>query len=65
MTQERIYAVTLPKWGLEMTEGTVAAWHVGEGATVASGEDLVDIETDKIVNTLESEAGGLLRHAAP
>ncbi len=64
MTQERIYAVTLPKWGLEMTEGTVAAWHVGEGATVASGEDLVDIETDKIVNTLESEAGGLLRHAA-
>ncbi|MYF09231.1 MAG: 2-oxo acid dehydrogenase subunit E2 [Rhodospirillaceae bacterium] len=65
MAQERINAVTLPKWGLEMTEGTVAAWHVEEGAAVAGGEDLVDIETDKIVNTLDSEVGGLLwRRAA-
>lgn len=65
MAQERIHAVTLPKWGLEMTEGTVAAWHVEEGEVVASGADLVDIETDKIVNTLESEADGLLWRAAP
>lgn len=65
MAQDRITAVTLPKWGLEMTEGTVAAWHVEEGAAVARGDDLVDIETDKIVNTLESEADGLLWHTAP
>ena len=65
MAQDRINAVTLPKWGLEMTEGTVAAWHVKEGETVTSGADLVDIETDKIVNTLEAEAGGLLWRAAP
>lgn len=65
MAQERIHAVTLPKWGLEMTEGTVAAWHVEEGEAVAGGADLVDIETDKIVNTLESEADGLLWRAAP
>ncbi len=65
MAQERIHAVTLPKWGLEMAEGTVAAWHVEEGKAVTSGADLVDIETDKIVNTLESEADGLLWRAAP
>ncbi|MYF06847.1 MAG: 2-oxo acid dehydrogenase subunit E2 [Rhodospirillaceae bacterium] len=65
MAQERIHAVTLPKWGLEMTEGTVAAWHVEEGEPVTGGADLVDIETDKIVNTLEAEAGGLLWRAAP
>ena len=65
MAQDRIKAVTLPKWGLEMTEGTVAAWHVEEGEAVTGGADLVDIETDKIVNTLESEADGLLWRAAP
>ena len=65
MAQDRITAVTLPKWGLEMTEGTVAAWHVEEGAEVARGADLVDIETDKIVNTLESEAEGLLWQTVP
>ena len=65
MAQDRINAVTLPKWGLEMTEGTVAAWHVEEGAAVTRGDDLVDIETDKIVNTLEAEADGLLWHTAP
>jgi len=65
MAQERIHAVTLPKWGLEMTEGTVAAWHVEEGEPVTGGADLVDIEADKIVNTLEAEAGGLLWRTAP
>ena len=65
MAQARINAVTLPKVGLEMTEGTVAAWHVEEGAAVARGADLVDIETDKIVNTLDSEVGGLLWRPAP
>lgn len=57
----RIHPVTLPKWGLEMSEGLVAKWLATEGADIASGTDLVDIETDKIVNTLESTAQGVLR----
>lgn len=57
----RIHPVTLPKWGLEMSEGLVAKWLATEGAEIASGTELVDIETDKIVNTLESTAAGVLR----
>jgi pyruvate dehydrogenase E2 component (dihydrolipoamide acetyltransferase) len=62
-----IHPVTLPKWGLEMHEGTIAAWHVAEGAAVEKGADLVDIETDKIVNTLDAERAGTVRRllAAP
>ncbi|MCC7410619.1 MAG: acetoin dehydrogenase dihydrolipoyllysine-residue acetyltransferase subunit [Gammaproteobacteria bacterium] len=56
-----IQAVTVPKWGLSMEEGQVVAWHVSEGAAVGSGDDLLDIETSKIANVVESPATGVLR----
>jgi pyruvate dehydrogenase E2 component (dihydrolipoamide acetyltransferase) len=56
-----IRAVTVPKWGLAMTEGTVVAWHANEGNKVEAGSDLVEIETPKITNIYESPASGVLR----
>jgi len=56
-----IYPVTMPKWGIEMREGTVVGWHVGEGKDIDKGDELIDIETDKIVNTMEAPASGVLR----
>ena len=53
-------AVTIPKWGIEMTEGTIVAWHKDEGDTVKAGEEIVDIETDKIVNSFEARSSGTL-----
>ncbi len=58
---DAIKAVTMPKWGLAMEEGTLVAWHAPEGAQVHTGDDLVDIETTKITNVMESTAGGVLR----
>jgi len=54
-----IYPITVPKWGIEMQEGTIVGWYVGEGDTVSKGNDMVDIETDKIVNTMEVPADGV------
>ncbi|EWG98258.1 biotin/lipoyl-containing protein [Halomonas sp. BC04] len=58
---DQIIALTLPKWGLSMQDGCIAAWHVTEGASVEKGDEIVDIETEKINNTYEAPASGVLR----
>ncbi|MFV3077193.1 2-oxo acid dehydrogenase subunit E2 [Niveispirillum fermenti] len=56
-----ITPIIMPKWGLEMSEGTISNWHVAEGQTLTRGMEIVDIETAKIVNTLESDLEGTVR----
>jgi len=56
-----ITPIVMPKWGLEMREGTVTAWLVDEGAEIAVGTPIVDVETDKISNAVEAPDAGLLR----
>lgn len=56
-----IAAITMPKWGLAMTEGTVTAWDIAEGAEIAAGQEIVEIETSKITNVYESPVSGVLR----
>jgi pyruvate dehydrogenase E2 component (dihydrolipoamide acetyltransferase) len=58
---QRIYPVTMPKWGIEMTEGTITEWHVSPGQGVSKGDHLLDVETEKIVNSVEAPASGTVR----
>ncbi len=56
-----ITAITMPKWGLTMEEGTVAKWAVNPGDSVSKDQEIVDIETTKIANAYESPVSGTLR----
>ncbi|MFI5605698.1 acetoin dehydrogenase dihydrolipoyllysine-residue acetyltransferase subunit [Amycolatopsis sp. NPDC051903] len=56
-----IERVTMPKWGLSMKTGRITDWIAAEGDDVTEGDDLVDIDTDKITGTLESPGSGVLR----
>lgn len=56
-----ITALTMPKFGLAMTEGKLASWTVSVGQSVQQGDELADIETTKITSSYESPAAGVLR----
>src|SRR3954463_4282341 len=54
--------VKLPRLGQGMEAGTVNKWLKSEGDTVAKGEPLFEVETDKVTQEVESDfAGALLK----
>lgn len=53
--------VVMPKLTDTMEEGTVLSWKKKEGETVAAGDALAEIETDKAVMDLEAFGSGTLR----
>lgn len=57
----KIFPITMPKWGIEMQHGTIAGWHVALGKLINKGDLMVDVETDKIVNSVEAPVTGVLR----
>jgi pyruvate dehydrogenase E2 component (dihydrolipoamide acetyltransferase) len=52
--------ITLPKLGLDMTEGTFVNWVKKEGDQVKSGDVVAEIESDKATIEIESTASGVL-----
>ena len=58
---QAITKVGMPKWGLSMKVGQILDWLVDEGATVDSGTEIVEVETEKIAGAIEAPAAGVLR----
>jgi pyruvate/2-oxoglutarate dehydrogenase complex dihydrolipoamide acyltransferase (E2) component len=52
--------VVLPKWGMGIEEGTVVRWLKAVGERVQHGEPLVEIETAKATQEVESPVSGTL-----
>ncbi len=52
--------IIMPKWGHTMTEGKITQWLKKEGDSIEKGEELFEVETEKITNTVEATASGIL-----
>ena len=61
MTAAAVQKLGMPKWGLSMTEGRLVGWLVEEGAEIAVGDEVAEVETEKINGVVESPAAGVLR----
>ena len=56
-----IYPIAVPKWGIEMVEGTITTWNKSEGDAIAKGDEVFEMESDKIVNVWDAPVAGVLR----
>src|SRR5258705_552570 len=55
-----IIEVKVPQLSESVSEATLLDWHKKEGESVARDENLIDIETDKVVLELPAPADGVL-----
>lgn len=53
-------AITMPKLGLTMTEGTVEEWTKNVGDKVEQGEVVARISSEKLTSDVEAPASGTL-----
>jgi pyruvate dehydrogenase E2 component (dihydrolipoamide acetyltransferase) len=52
--------VLMPQLGETVAEGKISKWFVSAGATVKPGDNLFEIETDKVSMEVPAIAGGVL-----
>jgi pyruvate dehydrogenase E2 component (dihydrolipoamide acetyltransferase) len=52
--------IVMPRLSDAMEDGTIISWLKSPGDTVAAGDSLVEIETDKATMTYEAEVAGLI-----
>lgn len=57
-------AVTLPQLSIAMEDATVSRWLVSDGDRVATGQPVVEVDTDKATIEIEAPADGFLRIVA-
>jgi len=55
------YVVKMPKLGLEMEQGTVLEWYVGEGDEIDEDDVLLEVESEKSIGEVEAREDGVLR----
>jgi 2-oxoglutarate dehydrogenase E2 component (dihydrolipoamide succinyltransferase) len=59
------HEVKIPTVGESVSSGQLSVWHKADGESVAPGETLFTLDTDKVSTDLTAEVGGILRIRVP
>ena len=57
--------ILLPQLGFSVNEANLVEWMVADGATVAKGDPLYALESEKSVQEIDAPADGVLRILKP
>lgn len=57
--------VKIPAIGESITSGLISTWHKSDGETVASGDALLTLDTDKVSTEIAAEQAGVLKILVP
>jgi pyruvate dehydrogenase E2 component (dihydrolipoamide acetyltransferase) len=57
-------AIVMPSFGMYTAEGILAQWLKPSGTSVAAGEPVAEIETEKVVTEVTAPVAGILHHVA-
>lgn len=58
------HPIVMPSFGMYTSEGKLVNWLCASGSTVAAGQTIAEIETEKAVQELPCPADGVLHHVA-
>ncbi|MFO8043171.1 MAG: biotin/lipoyl-containing protein, partial [Alkalispirochaeta sp.] len=53
-------SIIMPKAGMAMETGTIIEWNVSVGDRIEVGDEILEIETDKVAMPVEAETSGYL-----
>ncbi|WP_312596793.1 lipoyl domain-containing protein [Brevundimonas sp.] len=53
--------LSIPALGAGMSEGKLVQWHVADGETVAAGQIVYTLESEKTAQDIEAPAAGTLK----
>ena len=62
---DAVVVLGMPRLSDSMEQGTIVAWLAEDGATVAVGDELAEVETDKATVAVLAEVAGVLSHLGP
>ncbi len=56
--------MVMPKIGMSMQDGTIANWLVQDGDAVKEGDEILEIQTEKLTTKVKATASGTFKKIA-